>query len=127
MQIASIISKAEAAPVVIIGHAQEAEKVISSMPFEASASMCQPWYLVAIQWDVITNARRTMQRNNVKKDPDFSWMDVKNRVRLFAVEDRFHSEADSTYDKAVDMMERIKGKRYVTDFVLLYQREIVLR
>ncbi|XP_058001847.1 pentatricopeptide repeat-containing protein At4g33170-like [Hevea brasiliensis] len=92
-------------------HAQEAEKVISSMPFEASASMYQPWYL----------------RKNVKKDPDFSWMDVKNRVRLFAVEDRFHSEADSTYDKVVDMMERIKGKRYVTDFVLLYQREIVLR
>ncbi|KDP34011.1 hypothetical protein JCGZ_07582 [Jatropha curcas] len=140
------------------GHVQEAERLILSMPFEASASMYRALlgacrilgdmdtgkrlagrlmvlepsdssayvllsniYAAANQWDGVTNARRKMQRKNVKKDPGFSWIDVKNRVHLFVVDDRSHPEADSICKKVEDLMKRIKEEGYVpdTDFVLL--------
>ncbi|KAF2285068.1 hypothetical protein GH714_037726 [Hevea brasiliensis] len=130
------------------GLVQEAEKLILSMPFEASASMYRALlgacrvlgdmdtgkrlatqlmamepsdssaylqlsniYAAADQWDDATNARRTMQRKNVKKDPGFSWIDVRNTVHLFVVDDRSHPEADTIYDKVEDMMKRIKDQR----------------
>ncbi|XP_043810710.1 pentatricopeptide repeat-containing protein At4g33170 [Manihot esculenta] len=112
------------------GHVQEAEKLILSMPFEASASMYRALlgachvqgdmeagkrlatklmalepsdsatyvllsniYAAAKQWDGASNARRIMQRKNVKKDPGFSWIDVKNRVHLCVVDDGYHSDS----------------------------------
>ncbi|KAF7830401.1 pentatricopeptide repeat-containing protein [Senna tora] len=102
------------------GRVQEAEKVMLSMPVEASASMyrvllnacrvqedketgkrvaekifsLQPSdsaayvllsniYAAANQWDNASSARNMMKRIHVKKDPGFSWVDVKNKVHLF--------------------------------------------
>ncbi|GMN63319.1 hypothetical protein TIFTF001_032393 [Ficus carica] len=98
------------------GHVSEAENVISSMPFKASASMYRAllgacrvqgdtetgkrvaeqllalepsdssayvllsnMYAAANRWDDATDARKLMKRKNVKKDPGFSWIDVKNK------------------------------------------------
>lgn len=140
------------------GRVQEAEKVIISMPFEASASMYRALlgacrvqgdretgkrvaeqllalepsdsaayvllsniYAAANQWDDVTDARKMMERKKVKKDPGFSWVDVKNRVHLFVVDDRNHPQADLIYDKVEELIKRIKEEGYVpdTDFVLL--------
>ena len=109
------------------GHIQEAEKVILSMPFEASASMYRTLlnacriqgdkemgelvaeklftlepsdsaayvllsniYKAANQWESAVNARNMMKRVNVKKDPGFSWVDIKDKVHLFVAGDRSH-------------------------------------
>ncbi|KAG6621486.1 hypothetical protein I3842_Q023600 [Carya illinoinensis] len=140
------------------GHVQEAEKLIVSMPFEASASMYRALlgacriqgntdtgkrvaeqllalepsdsaayvllsniYAAANQWDGVTDARKTMERKKVKKDPGFSWIDVKNRVHLFVVNDRDHPQTDLIYDKVEDVIKRIREEGYVpdTDFMLL--------
>ncbi|KAK0571267.1 hypothetical protein LWI29_013403 [Acer saccharum] len=140
------------------GCTQQAEELMATMPFEASASMyiallgaCRVQgntetgkrlakrllaldpsdsaayvllsniYAAANQWDGVTDARRTMKRKYVKKDPGFSWIDVKNKLHLFVVDDKSHPQADLIYDKVEDLMKRIKEEGYIpdTDFVML--------
>ncbi|XP_025685412.1 pentatricopeptide repeat-containing protein At4g33170 [Arachis hypogaea] len=140
------------------GRIKEAEKVISSMPFEASASMYRTLlnacrvqgdkvkgkhvaetlltlepsdsaayvllsniYRAANQWESAVSARNMMRRVNVKKDPGFSWIDIKNKVHLFVAGDRSHEEADLIYNKVDHIMKRIKEEGYVpdTDFALV--------
>ncbi|PQP99238.1 pentatricopeptide repeat-containing protein [Prunus yedoensis var. nudiflora] len=134
------------------GCVQEAEKLIASMPFEASASMygallgacrikgdtetgkrvaaqllaMEPSdssayvllsniYAAANQWDVVSDARTMMKRQKVKKEPGFSWINVKNKVHLFVVDDKSHPQADQIYDKVEDLMKRIGEEGYVPD------------
>ncbi|XP_052170085.1 pentatricopeptide repeat-containing protein At4g33170 [Diospyros lotus] len=140
------------------GRVQEAEKLIASMPFKASASMyrallgacrvqgdtetgkrvashllgLEPFdssayvllsnlYAGAHQWDEMKKARKMMKTKNVKKDPGFSWIDVKNKIHLFVVDDRSHPQADLIYNKVEDLITMIKKEGYVpdTDYVLL--------
>lgn len=140
------------------GRVQEAEKLIASMPFKASASMyrallgacrvlgdsetgkrvasklldLEPYdsaayvllsniYAAGNQWGQMEDARKGMMRKNVKKDPGFSWIDVKNKLHLFVVDDRSHPQADMIYEQVEDLITRIKKEGYVpdTDYVLL--------
>ncbi|KAF3446125.1 hypothetical protein FNV43_RR11304 [Rhamnella rubrinervis] len=140
------------------GRVQEAEELIKSMPFEASASMYRAllgacrlqgdtetgkrvaakllalepsdsaayvllsnMYAAANQWDDVNDARRMMKRTNVKKDPGFSWIDVKNKLHLFVVDDKSHPQTDRVYEKLEGLIKRIQEEGYVpdTDFVLL--------
>ena len=45
-------------------------------------------YAAAGQWDDVANARKIMKDRGVKKEPGYSWIEVKNRVYVFVVEDR---------------------------------------
>ncbi|XP_058094822.1 pentatricopeptide repeat-containing protein At4g33170 isoform X2 [Magnolia sinica] len=140
------------------GLVKEAEKLIESMPFDPSASMCRALlgacrvkgdtevgkrvaarlldlepsdsaayvlmsniYASASRWGDAADARKTMRLKNVKKDPGYSWIEVKNRVHLFVAGDRSHPEVTAIYDKVEDLMRRIGDMGYVadTDFVLL--------
>nr|KYP45627.1 Pentatricopeptide repeat-containing protein At4g33170 family [Cajanus cajan] len=140
------------------GRIQEAEKVISSMPFEASASMYRTLlnacrvlvdkeagkrvaekllalepsdssayvllsnvYAAANQWENVASARNMMRKVNVKKDPGFSWVDLRNKVHLFVAGDRSHEESDVIYNKVEYVMKRIREEGYVpdTDFALV--------
>ncbi|KAF4375795.1 hypothetical protein F8388_014517 [Cannabis sativa] len=140
------------------GRVREAENLISSMPFKASASMYRAllgacrvqgdtetgkrvaeqllvlepsdsaayvllsnMYAAANRWDEASNARKQMKSRNVKKDPGFSWIDVKNKMHLFVVDDKSHPESDLIYDKVEDLIRRIREEGYVpdTDFVLV--------
>ncbi|KAK7351313.1 hypothetical protein VNO77_10663 [Canavalia gladiata] len=140
------------------GRIQEAEKVILSMPFEASSSMYRTLlnacrvqgdketgkrvaeklftlepsdsaayvllsniYAAANQWENVVSARKMMKRVKVKKDPGFSWVDVKNKVHLFVAGDRSHEETDVIYNKVEHVMKRIREEGYVadTDFALV--------
>ncbi|KAG5018533.1 hypothetical protein JHK82_014477 [Glycine max] len=140
------------------GRIREAEKVISSMPFEASASMYRTLlnacrvqvdretgkrvaekllalepsdsaayvllsnvYAAANQWENVASARNMMRKANVKKDPGFSWVDLKNKVHLFVAGDRSHEETDVIYNKVEYIMKRIREEGYLpdTDFALV--------
>ncbi|KVI01513.1 protein of unknown function DUF1771 [Cynara cardunculus var. scolymus] len=140
------------------GRLQEAEKLITSMPFEASGSMyrallgacrlqgdmetgkrvatklleLEPFdssayvllsniYAASNQWTKVADARKTMMHKNVKKDPGFSWIDVKNKAHVFVVDDRSHPEGEIIYDKVEDLIKLIKEDGYIpdTDYVLL--------
>ncbi|KAJ7958426.1 Pentatricopeptide repeat-containing protein [Quillaja saponaria] len=72
-------------------------------------------YAAANQWDGVTRVRNMMRSINVKKDPGFSWIDVKNKVHLFVVDDRSHAESGLVYDQVEDMMKMIREEGYVPD------------
>lgn len=58
-----------------------AEKLMALEPFDSSAYvLLSNIYAAANQWDDVTSARGEMKRKNVKKDPGFSWIDVKNNI-----------------------------------------------
>lgn len=140
------------------GRTKQAEELMMTMPFEASASMYRALlgacrvqgdsetgkrlaqrllalepsdssayvllsniYAASNQWNDVTDARKTMKRKHVKKDPGFSWIDVKNQLHLFVVDDKSHPQADLIYDKLEDLIKRIKEEGYTpdTDFTLL--------
>lgn len=48
-------------------------------------------YAAADQWDDVANARKIMKDRGVKKEPGYSWIEIKNRIYMFVVEDRSHS------------------------------------
>ncbi|XP_010245939.1 PREDICTED: pentatricopeptide repeat-containing protein At4g33170 [Nelumbo nucifera] len=140
------------------GLVKEAEKLIETVPFDASASMyrtllsacrvrgdAETGKRVATQllvlepsdssayvllsnicasanrWDEVVDARKMMKMRNVKKDPGYSWIDVKNIIHLFVVDDRSHPQTDEIYVKVEDLLSMIREEGYVpdTDFVLL--------
>ncbi|PKU72595.1 pentatricopeptide repeat-containing protein At4g33170 isoform X1 [Dendrobium catenatum] len=78
-------------------------------------------YASTSQWEEVNAARKNMKRRNVKKDPGYSWIEQKDKVHLFVVDDSSHPEAAAIHDELEDLMQRIKKEGYVpdTDFVLL--------
>ncbi|KAM7259778.1 hypothetical protein ACFE04_015519 [Oxalis oulophora] len=140
------------------GRVQEAENLISSMPYQASASMYRALlgacrvqreteiakrvaskllaleptdsaayvllsntYAASNKWDDMSDSRKSMKEKNVKKDPGFSWIDIKNEIHLFVVDDKSHPQSDLIYEKVEDLIKQIKGEGYIpdTDFVLV--------
>ncbi|XP_076946587.1 pentatricopeptide repeat-containing protein At4g33170-like [Bidens hawaiensis] len=140
------------------GQVKEAEKLITTMPYEASGSMyrallgaCRvqgdmetgkrvatklleldPFdssayvllsniYAASNQWSKVAEARKTMTRKNVKKDPGFSWINIKSQDHVFVVDDWSHPQFEKIYNKIEDMMKLIIEDGYVadTDYVLL--------
>ncbi|KAK9273103.1 hypothetical protein L1049_017910 [Liquidambar formosana] len=99
-----------------------AEQLLASEPFDSSAYvLLSNIYAATNRWDDVTDARKLMKRKNVKKDPGFSWIDVKNKVHLFVVDDRSHPQAEIIYDKLEELITKIREEGYApdTDFVLL--------
>lgn len=78
-------------------------------------------YAFADQWDALIDARRSMKYKNVRKDPGYSSIEVKNKVHLFVVDDKSHPEAKMIHDELEDLLRRIKDEGYVpnTEFSLL--------
>ncbi|XP_020526746.1 pentatricopeptide repeat-containing protein At4g33170 [Amborella trichopoda] len=78
-------------------------------------------YAASDRWNEAAGARKMMNSRGVKKDPGHSWIDVKNKVHLFVVDDRTHPHSDAIYAKVEELIRRIKDVGYVpdTEFVLL--------
>ncbi|QHN83010.1 Pentatricopeptide repeat-containing protein [Arachis hypogaea] len=99
-----------------------AETLLTLEPSDSAAYvLLSNIYRAANQWESAVSARNMMRRVNVKKDPGFSWIDIKNKVHLFVAGDRSHEEADLIYNKVDHIMKRIKEEGYVpdTDFALV--------
>ncbi|KAG9457638.1 hypothetical protein H6P81_002146 [Aristolochia fimbriata] len=72
-------------------------------------------YARAQEWDEVARAREMMRKRSVKKDPGYSWIQVKNKVHVFLVDDKSHPESNAIYDKVEDLMKRIQLEGYVPD------------
>lgn len=98
-----------------------AERLLAMEPFDSSTYvLLSNMYAATNRWEEAIVTRKKMKRKNMKKDPGFSWIDVKNKVHLFVVDDKSHPEADMIYNQVEDMIILIKEEGYVpdTDFVL---------
>lgn len=77
-------------------------------------------HAAAGQWDAVARVRKLMKDRGVKKKPGCSWIDVKNRVHAFRVEDRFHPQTTEIYAMLEKLTLQLKDAGYVpdTNFVL---------
>ncbi|XP_039124948.1 pentatricopeptide repeat-containing protein At4g33170 [Dioscorea cayenensis subsp. rotundata] len=99
-----------------------ATKILELEPFDPSAFvLLSNIYAAANQWDKVKDARKRMKGSNVMKDPGYSWIELKNKMHLFTVDDKSHPETAAIYNELEDLIRRIKDEGYVpdTEFVLL--------
>ncbi|CAH8326539.1 unnamed protein product [Eruca vesicaria subsp. sativa] len=99
-----------------------ATKLLELEPSDSSAYvLLSNMYAAASKWCEVKIARTMMRGQNVKKDPGFSWIEVKNKIHLFVVDDRSNPQAELIYEKVKDVIGDIKQEGYVpeTDYTLV--------
>ncbi|KAL1219564.1 Pentatricopeptide repeat-containing protein [Cardamine amara subsp. amara] len=99
-----------------------ATKLLELEPSDSSAYvLLSNMYAAASKWDEMKHARTMMKGQKVKKDPGFSWIEVKNKIHLFVVDDRSNPQTELIYKKVKDVIRDIKQEGYVpeTDFTLV--------
>ncbi|KAH9324070.1 hypothetical protein KI387_004248, partial [Taxus chinensis] len=77
-------------------------------------------YASAERWADRAKVIKMMKDKDLKKEPGRSWIEVRNRVHSFLVEDRSHPQTVDIYAKLDDLMRQIKKVGYLPDmnFVL---------
>lgn len=99
-----------------------ATKLLELEPLDSSAYvLLSNMYAAASKWDEMKLARTMMKGQKVKKDPGFSWIEVKNKIHIFVVDDRSNPQTELIYRKVKDVIRDIKQEGYVpeTDFTLV--------
>ncbi|KAF6149552.1 hypothetical protein GIB67_003700 [Kingdonia uniflora] len=107
------------------GDAETGEYVATRLlvlePFNSAAYvLLSNIYASANQWDKVNETRKMMKSRSIKKDPGYSWIDVKSEVLLFVVDDKLHPQASAIYDKLEELIQIIGEEGYTpdTDYVM---------
>ncbi|XP_057839795.2 pentatricopeptide repeat-containing protein At2g22070 [Cryptomeria japonica] len=77
-------------------------------------------YAATGRWDDVAKVRKLMKDRGVKKRPGCSWIEVKNRVHVFVVDDKSHPQTDKIYLTLEGLVKQMEMAGYVpdTNFVL---------
>ncbi|KAK9706727.1 hypothetical protein RND81_07G147900 [Saponaria officinalis] len=70
-------------------------------------------YASAGMWENVTETRRLMKENNVKKEPGMSWIEVKDKVHTFIVSDKSHPRSKEIYAKLYELKDLMVKAGYV--------------
>ncbi|TXG57889.1 hypothetical protein EZV62_015718 [Acer yangbiense] len=78
-------------------------------------------YAEAGMWNKVSDIRRMMKQNKLKKEPGCSWIEIKDEIHAFLVGDKAHPEYKEIYDKLGLLLGEMKGVGCVPDIdFLLY-------
>jgi pentatricopeptide repeat protein len=77
-------------------------------------------YAAAGRWDDVAKVRKIMKDRGVQKQPGCSWIEVKNKVHTFMVEDKSHPQTEEIYSTLEELARQMEAAGYVpdTNFVL---------
>ncbi|CAA6664718.1 unnamed protein product [Spirodela intermedia] len=90
-----------------------ANKLLHLDPLDSSAYvLLANIYAAAGRWDAAAEARKRMRSRKVRKDPGYSWLEVRNRMHLFLVDDRSHPDGAAIAAEVEALMKRIKEEGY---------------
>lgn len=93
-----------------------AEKLISLQPQDSAAYvLLSNMYAAAGNWQERTNVRKLMDKRKVKKEPGYSWIEVKNKTYSFLAGDLSHPLSDQIYSKLSELNIRLKDAGYQPD------------
>eukprot|EP01018_Ginkgo_biloba_P026308 Gb_39300 [translate_table: standard] len=67
------------------------------------------------RWDDVAKVRSLMKNKGVKKEPGYSWIEVKNRVHSFLVGDTLHPQIEEIYETLERLDVKMKEAGYVPD------------
>ncbi|XP_058096652.1 pentatricopeptide repeat-containing protein At2g22070 [Magnolia sinica] len=72
-------------------------------------------YSACGRWEDAAKTRKLMRDRGVKKDQGFSWIQIKNSVHVFGVEDGSHPKRDAIYVMVAKIWIEIKKAGFVPD------------
>ncbi|KAG2715369.1 hypothetical protein I3843_03G075700 [Carya illinoinensis] len=81
-------------------------------------------YADAGMWDEVTEMRKVMRQNYLKKEPGCSWIEVKDEVHAFLVGDKAHPRCKDVYEKLDMLTEEMKWVGYLPDIDFVPAEEI---
>jgi len=93
-----------------------AEKLISLQPEDSAAYvLLSNMYAAAGNWQERANVRKLMDKRKVKKEPGYSWIEVKNKTYSFLAGDTTHPLSNQIYSKLSELSIRLKDEGYQPD------------
>ncbi|KAL5739474.1 hypothetical protein ACOSQ2_028654 [Xanthoceras sorbifolium] len=113
----------------IHGNIEVAEKAASSLfrldPLDSSTYiLLSNIYADAGMWNKVSDIRRIMRQNKLKKEPGCSWIEIKDEVHAFLVGDKAHPKYEEIYEKLGLLIGEMKWAGCVPDIdFVLYEEE----
>ncbi|KAL9322675.1 hypothetical protein ACSQ67_010728 [Phaseolus vulgaris] len=93
-----------------------AEKIIALEPQDSAAYvLLSNMYAAAGNWQEKVNVRKLMDKRKVKKEPGYSWIEVKNKTYSFLAGDLSHPLSDHIYSKLSELNIRLRDAGYQPD------------
>ncbi|XP_059449128.1 pentatricopeptide repeat-containing protein At3g02330, mitochondrial [Corylus avellana] len=113
----------------IHGNVEVAEKAANSIlqlePQDSSAYvLLSNIYADAGMWVEVTEMRKIMRYNYLKKEPGCSWIEVLDEVHTFLVGDKAHPRCKEIYEKLDVLIGEMKWDGYVPHFDFVLDEEI---
>eukprot|EP01018_Ginkgo_biloba_P026101 Gb_02613 [translate_table: standard] len=72
-------------------------------------------YAASGRWNDVAKVRLLMKNRGVKKKPGCSWIEIKNKVHAFLVEDRSHPQTENIYAMLDKLSQKMEKAGYVSD------------
>ncbi|KAM3307881.1 pentatricopeptide repeat-containing protein [Capsicum chacoense] len=93
-----------------------ADRLLSIDPENSGAySALANVYSACGKWDEAAKIRKSMKHKQVKKEQGFSWIQIKNIVHVFGVEDGLHPQRDAIYNTMEKIWKGIKKMGFIPD------------
>ncbi|PHT46242.1 Pentatricopeptide repeat-containing protein [Capsicum baccatum] len=93
-----------------------ADRLLSIDPENSGAySALANVYSACGKWDEAAKIRKSMKHKQVKKEQGFSWIQIKNIVHVFGVEDGLHPQRDAIYNTMEKIWKDIKKMGFIPD------------
>ncbi|CAK7335211.1 unnamed protein product [Dovyalis caffra] len=113
----------------IHGNVEVAEKATSALlqldPQDSSACiLLSNVYADAGMWGNVSEMRKMMRHNKLKKEPGCSWVEVKDEVHTFLVGDKGHPRHEEIYEKLGVLIGEMKSAGYIPDIDFLLDEEV---
>ncbi|KNA24181.1 hypothetical protein SOVF_017980 [Spinacia oleracea] len=70
-------------------------------------------YASAGMWQNVSEMRKMMKENKVKKEPGMSWVEVKDKIHIFIVGDKRHPRSTEIYAKLNEIRDLMVKEGYV--------------
>ncbi|VFQ88443.1 unnamed protein product [Cuscuta campestris] len=93
-----------------------AERLLEIDPENSGAySALANVYAACQKWEEAAKIRKSMKDRQVKKEQGISWVQIKNDVHVFGVEDGIHPQRDAIYQLTEKIWKEIKKLGFVPD------------
>ncbi|XP_024023652.1 pentatricopeptide repeat-containing protein At2g22070 [Morus notabilis] len=93
-----------------------AERLLAIEPENSGAYLALAnAYSACGKWEDAARIRKSMKDRGVKKDQGFSWLQIRNTVHVFGVEDGLHPQKDDIYKMMEKIWKEIKKMGFIPD------------
>ncbi|KAA8546872.1 hypothetical protein F0562_003301 [Nyssa sinensis] len=72
-------------------------------------------YSACGKWEDAAKIRKSMKDRGVKKEQGFSWLQIKDEIHVFGVEDGLHPQRDAIYQMIAKIWKEIKKMGFIPD------------